>query len=104
MGLPAEAPQAPPVYEPTPAPVTDWTSYEADEVTIYDPETYDPVPVDRYMTADDWYREALMPADYLRGRYGPNINNIEILNQLDAEGYYVDWDQWREDYEAMTTG
>ena len=108
MGLPAETVSPTerlseirePQEMPT-GPTVDWSEY-GDEVTMYDPETYDPIPVDRYMTADDWYREALMPADYLRARYG--INNIEILQQLDAEGYFVDWDQWREDYEASIAG
>lgn len=106
MGLPAERPLPPPDYsEPGPP---EWTGY-GEEFTIYDPATYDPLPTDRLMTAEDWYREALMPADYLRARYDwadKTIErpNIEILRQLDAEEYFVDWEAWRAEYDAMTSG
>lgn len=95
-----------------------------DEFTVYDPdrffpviaghwegETFIPDPFDQrpLMTRDDWYREALQPADYLRARYGwsdPNISrpNIEILRQLELDGYWIDWDQWRESYDAYVYG
>lgn len=82
---------------------------QGDEWTMYDPDTFDPIQTDYLMTQDDWYREALQPADYLRSQYGwsdPNLSrpNIEILKQLEADGYFIDWDQWRETYDAYTGG
>jgi hypothetical protein len=102
MGLPPEAPMYP-------ADTGTWIPDETlrgDEFTIYDPLTFDPIQTDTLMTADDWYREALMPADYLRSRYdwadeNQYQPNIEILRQLELEGYDIDWEDWRERYEAV---
>ena len=102
MGLPPEAPMQP---TDTGAWVPEET-LRGDEFTIYDPLTFDPIQTDTLMTADDWYREALMPADYLRSRYdwadeNQYAPNIEILRQLELEGYEIDWEDWRERYEAV---
>lgn len=109
MGLPAEEPLAPTdagIWQAEPTPTERMSDLRGDEFTVYDPLTFDPIQTDYVMTQDDWYREALMPADYLRDRYGwadkdmPRPN-IEILLQLEADGYFIDWDQWREQYEAI---
>jgi len=102
MGLPPEAPM-----QPTDTGI--WTPEEplqGDEFILYDPLTFDPIQTDTVMTADDWYRESLMPADYLRSRYDwadeyQYEPNIEILRQLELEGYEIDWEDWRERYEAV---
>lgn len=112
MGLPPEGTVVPPSdMLPGDVPtgeVTDWSGYGA-EFTIYDPDTYDPIPTDRLMTAEDWYRESLMPANYLRDRYewsdkGLERPNIEILRQLEADDYFIDWEVWRAEYEAAVSG
>lgn len=75
-----------------------------DEFTLYDPVTSEPIQTDTPMTADDWYRESLMPPDYLRDKYDwaakyQHEPNIEILQQLEQEGYGIDWEDWRDRYD-----
>lgn len=62
-------------------------------------EVFPPPWVDWNGTFDDWYRLSTeFPASYLKEVYG--FNNIDILYALEEEGFDIDWEVWKQDYEA----
>jgi hypothetical protein len=81
-----------------------WEDYEVDWVYLTDAAGFEmevyPLPWPEWDASfEDWYRLTTeFPGSYLREIYG--FNNIDILSALEREGFEIDWELWKQDYEA----